>query len=208
MESDPSKEWPTYLPGPRENIFALGVISLAYSNFEWLFAGVFREVTQTPDTVLRILFSKLPNNIRMETLSNFLEKMDWPEGLKDDIKHFMKGFQICAENRNLLMHSYSGGVRASTGDIVIMRTARSGDEVISLSTLPELREIADAINAFNSYAADVMVGINVFRQKKRKGEDISSFQSPSPDRPPLPRSLSWLPRPAEDLQTFVPPQQS
>src|SRR5688572_15482052 len=74
VEADSFRAWPNYLPGPRDNIFALGVISLMYGSLEWMFASVFQAVTQVPWTVMVVLFPKLQNDARLAVIDDVLAK--------------------------------------------------------------------------------------------------------------------------------------
>ena len=121
--SNPNSDWPDYLPGPRENIFALGVISLAFSGLELLFETLFQKATQIPQPQVDVLFPKIQNDVRIAIFERAVELREWPEKLKADMLYFSKGYSICVSNRHTLMHASSGGYRVPDGAIMLRRVA-------------------------------------------------------------------------------------
>src|ERR1700741_3415317 len=104
----PDDKWPDYLPGPKDHLMALGVVSLNYGQLEGMFQGLFTEVTEMNADQVSAIFQRIPNNIRQDIMLDLLDP-SLPENMKAAIKYFCEGFKTCAANRHALMHSRSGG---------------------------------------------------------------------------------------------------
>src|SRR5689334_16831156 len=59
-------DWPSYLPGPRNDILALGVISLTYGLLETMFKLLFASVGDMNEHQVAAIFERLPNNHRLD----------------------------------------------------------------------------------------------------------------------------------------------
>jgi hypothetical protein len=78
-EAPMADDWPSYLPGPAENILALGVIALAYGQLENMFRALFASITQMNEFQVAALFQRLPNNIRKVILFELMTKTVLPQ---------------------------------------------------------------------------------------------------------------------------------
>jgi hypothetical protein len=117
--SDSKDVWPMphYNPGPVKHMHALGVISVQYNKLEELLFGLFRhhlEVAGIHFSVCEKLYGQLENNKRrLETIKLIFSFYDKEDAVKEHIDYFTKYFNICYENRNVLMHSNVIGGHAS-----------------------------------------------------------------------------------------------
>src|ERR1700694_5794823 len=100
--SDPKvqQRWPEYLPAPSDDVFAIGVVALNYGQMESMFKHLFAVVTRMNDFQVSALFYRIPNNTRLNVLSDLMNQTTLPEKLKDRVLHFCDGFKICAANRH------------------------------------------------------------------------------------------------------------
>ncbi|MBN8982132.1 MAG: hypothetical protein J0I29_12790 [Rhizobiales bacterium] len=193
LPSDEDK-WPDYLPGPKSHLAALGVISLTYGFLEEFFQLLFADVTGMNRDQVTALFQRLPNNNRTKVMRELLEKSTIPANIKELVIHFVKGFEICAENRHGLMHSRSGGIARgiSSNDhygFVFTKNTKSGTPMISLPSLADLRAIADAMNEYAIFGAWVGQAINSARITSMPVDSV--WLPPSLKKPALPPSLDW-----------------
>lgn len=213
MMSDPLSEsslddnWPDYLPGPRDDLLALGVASLNYGYLENIFRVLFSFATGLDEWQTRAIFERLNNSARDAILDQLLGAKPFPPELKEVIRHFLSGFKICADNRHAIMHSHYGGVhngaRGTTG-IVLQKIARSGANFVFFANTSSLRAIADEIEEQSAFGVDVMMAVDRFNNSQRPGRspfDLSSL----PKRPPLPKPLEWLPAPGLEVVPFRAP---
>ena len=98
-------DWPAYPIGPRDSIFAIGVVSTKFAELEsamqFLFSTVFG--LNREDGIL--IFAKIGNETAIDLTKRRLAKTEWPQKILDDVLYFVKAFEICKDNRNALMHS-------------------------------------------------------------------------------------------------------
>ena len=86
--------WPLYLPGPRDDILALGVVSLGYGQLENMFRSVFSLVTSMNEHQVAAIFERMPNNHRLSAITQMMSKTILPDKIKDRVSHFCNGFHI------------------------------------------------------------------------------------------------------------------
>lgn len=196
MTEPPSKaQWPSYMPLPREDIFALGVISLNYCHLENMFRLLFSSVARWNDFQTAAVFHRLANNIRMDVISELLTKTTIPVETKKLIEHFVTGFRLCADARNLIMHSSSGGLHRSDRAVglVLERHSKTGNKLVCYLTLDDLRRVADDIHRYMTFGAYVVTEVKnyVTHLQDDHAEDFRSLPPTLRERPPLPIPLSW-----------------
>src|SRR5437764_2608998 len=167
--------WPLYLPGPRHDILAMGVISLTYGQLENLFRTVFSLVADMNEYQIAAIFERMPNNHRLSALAQMLGKTTLPEVLKERVSHFCNGFRICAENRHAIMHSHSGRMYTSYSrnerGILLTKYSRSGNKLICAASLAELRRVADQAHEYAVFGMHVATEIRIFRLHLERGEE-------------------------------------
>jgi hypothetical protein len=185
MTNGTDAEWPRYDVGPRECMFALGVVGVKYSQLEFALSAMFSTVTQIGSSATSILLPKIRNNVRLNLMRESLPDREWPAEVVQRIQHFMEGFNICAANRNLLMHSNI--FIMSKDAILLFKTRNSGKTVTCNPTLAEVRQVADDMNALFEYglALSNTININLIPPK------MTLSPVPWPDKPSSPRSLSY-----------------
>lgn len=185
---DPSA-WPSYPIGPRDSVFALGVVSVNYTSLEFALGSVFANVIGLTDDFTRALLPKIGNEDRITLLRQALCGRDWPADLKEHITHFVDGFKILAENRNQLMHS---DVTAVTEERIALYKSnrRDGKTILTLINLADLRQVADDMMAYYDYS---LIISNVITLLSYPG----GWLSPDPllIKPPLPRKLDYSSQP-------------
>jgi hypothetical protein len=190
-QSGSDDQWPTYHDAPRNATFALGVISSTYPKLETGFAAVFANVCGVSAGFTWTLLPKIANHIRIALIEDMLERSDHGEEVIDRVRHFLKGFDALAFNRNMLMHSRITGGGATTS--ILLKTQNDGRGVACQVTLPELRAIADAMNVYHTFG----IWIGNFISVKRDNTWITITGAapgepfPLPDKPPLPTRLEY-----------------
>jgi hypothetical protein len=189
--------WPYYLPSTRDDIVALGVISLNYGQLEAMFRALFALVTGMNEFQAAAIFHRIPNNIRLNVLEELPAKSELDTALRADVGYFMRGFSTCADNRNDIMHSFSGGTytgSATTGQygMVLSKFSKAGNKLEWYATTEALQRVADDTYAFMLYGAKVIGEIGVYQSILREPEETRrKWRGPSPDKPPLPARMNW-----------------
>jgi hypothetical protein len=181
-------DWPPYSIGPRESIFALGVISGKFVELESILEFIFGTILRLDPEQTRVIFAKLGCGSCLQMSSDCLAETGWTDDTKDYVTHFLKAVNICADNRNVLMHSH---VVWRFGErTVLFKKSRSGGDLSLSTTLAELRRVADEMNVFCTYGRQLGNAINntltdppVF--------PVTAY--PWPTKPPLPSKLNFAP---------------
>jgi len=184
--TDPSdaSAWPSYPIGPRESVFALGVVSVNYASLEFVLGAVFANVTGLTMNAATSLLPNISNHIRLQVMRDALSVIAWPTTVKGGITHFTNGFEILAENRNLLMHS---NLVAGVNDrIALYKSNRRGETILTVIDPEELRRVADDMMAYRGYGS---ILANLIASPSTLRPAIL------PPKPPLPRKLNYSSQP-------------
>jgi hypothetical protein len=179
-------DWPAYTIGPRNSIFVLGVVSIKYTEMESVLCFLFATVFNLESETATMLVSKMGAKASAELVEQKLPDTQWDDEIKDRVSHFVKGFKICNENRNDLMHSnvaWTGNDRT-----VLFKTSRQGNTHGTTHTLDELRHIADDMNTYCEYGRWLGNAINITLSDPPVFLP-SAF--PLPDKPPLPSKVNY-----------------
>jgi hypothetical protein len=100
----PGDEWSE--PGPEEYLQALGVMSMRYNLLELALEGVVRTYLQSIAEPIRDqLLRPLNNSQRSILLRRIANEVEARESVQDWLHHFLQGFSVCAENRNIALHA-------------------------------------------------------------------------------------------------------
>lgn len=204
----PQTEWPPYRVGNRDYIHALGIIAAVFNLLEFRFRSFFPIYTRIPSRPAYILFAKINNETRLELMHGAMNFSSHPESIKDDVRHFLAGFKICADNRNILMHStvtYLFGpddnpcpATSPPGNqpqgLAFQKAARGNPFQINTYqlTIEEIRAQADALNLFEKYGDRLFWHI----LKNYEATRYLAFGFPEdaqfalPSRPALPTKVS------------------
>ena len=105
-----SEEWPPYRVGKPEYLHALGVIASVFNQLEFRFRSLFSIYIQSPDGSAYDLFARKNNQERQKLMAEALPNSSHPQGIKDRVAHFLTGYRVCTDNRNILMHSLTAFV--------------------------------------------------------------------------------------------------
>jgi hypothetical protein len=186
------REWPDYMPLPRKDVFAIGVIALNYCQLENILRALFSSITQLNEFQTQAFFHRLANNVRRDVLSELLAKTTIPDELRSLIDYFVTGFMACADNRHFVMHSSSGGLHHSeTGHgLVLERYSRTGNRLTCFLTFDDLKQIADDIHRYTLFGAWLVSDVSLYARNPHK-----AFQaSPSTlhDKPSPPTRMNWI----------------
>src|SRR5258708_23951798 len=146
-----------YNPNLKEHMHALGVIAANYNELEGHFYRLFY-LTMNQAEVGKIIFAKLNNAERMEIALKIAEGET--SQFRDLYEHFISGYGIATENRNILLHSKA--YNAWPFDIGLSHltltkpSKKSQDEnnFISLD-ISELRSFADVMANLALYDANL-----------------------------------------------------
>lgn len=201
-----TEEWDADLAsiGSRDHLHAVGAFALYYNAAEMSLFGFFQRYAPGAPNVQAHLFGTMNNRQRID----FIKLMATDrEGVEEAsaIHHAASLFDICAENRNLVLHAIPGW-EEEDGTLTFLKASagKHGHLAVYAFTVDEIRAAARATAATEEYCMDLMRAV-----KARDGHNIFGPGGPPelPPRPPLPRKLS-LSRRSEALRVNTPPPQS
>lgn len=182
-------EWPAYQVGPKDSVFALGVISVSYARLEYAVHAMFAILLHLNSIVSGHLMYKLTPEMRDKLMREMLTTWPWPENIHELCWHFITAHKICYENRNLLMHSnlIAGSEKAT----VLYKLRRDGKLSLARPSLKELQQVADDMQALGWFATrlSAMIRLKVLGEKPLPGDLAYDTW---PDKPPLPKPLEYI----------------
>jgi hypothetical protein len=193
-------EWNTrYHHSLKDHLHALGVVAANFNHLEFALLALFYIFAGLDDGTAQHLFSYLKNDKRVDILLRSIKARETDPDVNDRATHFTKGFNVCAENRNYLMHSMteepSGTALTVTSivqDTLILRKATRGDPTkrnyLHLN-LTEIRQAADDIYAFDLFGLKLWRFVN--QRKLGRPNDGNDATAPLslPEKPLLPNKL-------------------
>lgn len=162
--------------------FALFCLTLDY-------AGLTNKTTQW-------LFANTSNNTRLDLLKRSVTEKEANPSVKDSVLHFADCFDICAENRNILMHSMVN--KAEDAAILNFAKASRNDpsRVNTLNLrLEDIRRTADEIATVYSYGTRLHTyfitnNSTLTPEFYKIPEDMQTWLRALPNKPALPSKLS------------------
>lgn len=192
-------EWPSYKVGPKDSIFALGIVSVNYALLEFAVLGMFSVVLGLEDELAPRLMFKASAEMRDRLMREMPPTRAWPDNVKDLTQHFIDAHKVCYENRNKLIHS---NLLAMTADAIILaKMGRDGQATLSNPLLSELQGVADDMKRFFDYGTQLasMIRTDVLGIKPKAGD---AWYRSWPEKPPQPTPLEYTldPRPLRPLR--------
>jgi hypothetical protein len=184
-------KWPTYIIGPSDSIFAMGVASIKYAELESILHFMFKTVFYIEINPGNLITSKIGTEACAQLISQELENLPWPENIKDLVRHFMTGFGICLLNRNHLMHPDLAWI--ATPKTVLFKMTKPGNTIMAAPTIEELRQVADDMHACSEFGRALANHIN---NSTCDPPPFPPSAFPLPDKPARPQSLAYSPSPA------------
>ena len=181
-----------YHPSLHDHMHALGVVAANYNSLEKVLELMVDVCSNLPPTVSTKLFSTLNNNRnRIDTLKSILENDD--RAAREVGFHFLRGFEICAENHNFLMHGTPFRPDEDIGQLILQKAARKDPLRTNYLHLKvqDIRTVADDIDRFDDFGVDFIAFISARRSGGViKLEDGTSFEPTLPELPWLPETLT------------------
>src|SRR5215216_95709 len=111
-----------YHPSLYQHMHALGVVAAHYNHLEMVFQLLFWRYSGIASQPAARLFLRLNNNRnRLDTLQEWIEEKEFNAELKARGLHFVNAFEVCAENRNFLMHSRTQLNLAASDKLVLTK---------------------------------------------------------------------------------------
>lgn len=176
------------LPVPAELLEAIGGLSVAYTELETCLYLFFGDFLRIPVAAQNLLFDMLHNRARADLVTAVVSPyLPDPEELAA-FKFGLKCFDICTENRNLVIHANLWDQDESGAYVFSKATGGSqGYNVAFLIPLEGIRAAVASTVHTDTYLTTLWLEL-AERRKRRRGPKRAP--SPLPNRPPQPRKLS------------------
>jgi hypothetical protein len=190
---------------PRDHAQAIGVFTLRYNSLELGLYGYFRRYAPGDAATQALLFSMLHNSARAEFILAMAQAREKePEAAA--IAHVIKCFNICCENRNLLLHATPMWWENDGEALTLAKLRRQEPHRMTIYdfSLEAIREAADSVDLTDCYSSAVQKGIVA----REAWNALNPAPPPElPPQPPLPRKLDLSRRP-EGRAGEPPPRES
>jgi hypothetical protein len=181
--------WPSYDSGPSDHVHALGVVSVNYNHLEWVLWTFHIHYLRAHHSITSLIFQKTPTNVRLQILGQLAAHTVTDPEMREHIEHFIKGYNLCANNRNVLMHSQLLAGRESNDVFPATKFSKKTAKLASFEfTLPDIRRVADEIFEWGTYGG-LIVSYAFWRNRTVKR---GAAPPTSPKKPALPKELEAM----------------
>jgi hypothetical protein len=195
MATEPFGDWKTgsVLLVSAKHLHALGAITLLYNDLEHTMALLLDDYLGAGQDVSEEIFVRLNNRSRVDVVRKLAEMKEKDPEAKNASLHAVTCFEICAENRNTIMHLVQQWSELLPANMIAKKRSsdKSRDVFYSLSA-DRLRQVADEMLATRQFVR----GVSMFlyqRKMTEKDQRPPSAKPPAlPKTPPLPSKLSPL----------------
>jgi hypothetical protein len=199
--SDSEKEWP--VPenqlAPNDYLAALGQATFVYNMLESMMGSVFVACAPVEAEAARALFHKLNNRDRVDLLTDFVNHNEKDAAVKRIILSCINYYDICTENRNILMHAiyFNPNLKPDQSPLLVKKAKNDYKREVHYDVpLHELRKVADdMVNSFR-----LAIELNGFLARRRFLNSLAATNpatgypkigpNPLPEKPPKPHRLS------------------
>ncbi|MBX9711421.1 MAG: hypothetical protein K2X60_10340 [Xanthobacteraceae bacterium] len=192
-----SDSWPrpTYNVPPKDHLHAMSVVSINFNQFEAGLFSLFRhhlERREIPLPVLETIYGNIGGSDHGETIKQIFLYFETDPAVIGHVDHVLSYFQWCYESRNILMHSQQRGITLNDGEDIASFFKRSTKNYSKFNfttfTVPQLRDIADAIHIGINYIVDLYFFLQV--RDGRLPAWIPAVQTNAlPDKPRIPKRI-------------------
>lgn len=98
-----------------EFLIAFGQITLLYNLLQTMMERIFEASAPLESDYAKLLFHRLNNRERIDLFSAFIRKNERDEKARDVMLECILHYDVCTENRNILMHVIADGLSEATG---------------------------------------------------------------------------------------------
>jgi hypothetical protein len=146
--SDSEKEWPApeNQLAPNDYLAALGQATFVYNMLESMMGSVFVACAPVETEAARALFHKLNNRDRVDLLTDFVNHNEKDAAVKRIILSCINYYDICTENRNILMHAiyFNPNLKPDQSPLLVKKAKNDYKREVHYDVpLHELRKVAD-----------------------------------------------------------------
>lgn len=198
-----SDDWPRgqhIVRCPSEHVHAIGMVALNFNLMEETVRRILVQQINVPPKAAEKIAGGMTNRERVDTLLAIIESDQHGDEVICVVRAALHAFDICTDNRNILMHSNHLYSDVASGVTSLFKRSR-GDKSKGLIfdvNISDLREVADVTNDTINMLLDLWMYFETRLPLERRFPDdfmdvSTSPPSPLPREIPKPRKLN-LPR--------------
>lgn len=167
-------------------------MALNYTNLEHSMFLFLERYLEVPLETSMELFDRLHNRARVDLITSLVRRVESATEAQDAVLYAVRGFELAAENRNLLVHARHH--EPIDGKFILSKPPadKPGQIRWYKVSVSDVRKAADAAAAFSTYVMLVWFALH----SRRIAPNPRRPQLPWPDKPPLPGKLTRLALPA------------
>jgi hypothetical protein len=180
-----------------EYLIAFGQVTLLYNLLRDTMERLFADCAPLEKEYANRIFHQLNNRDMIDLFSAFVRANEKDDRVKDVLQECILHYDICTENRNILMHVISDGISEATGiERFTKRASKNPARDVEFHVpLADLMLVADQIGQTVSFSWSIG-GFLHYRGASPAIKEIVVLPPPLPGKPPKPRKLTPYQPPA------------
>jgi hypothetical protein len=199
MADEPFSDWPTAsaVAASAKHVHAMGTITLLYNDLEYAMSFLLDEYLEAGQEASEAIFYRLTNRERVDVLRELIRGKETDMAVQDLASHAVDCFDVCTENRNILMHLiHSWSEWNKKADLFAKkRNSSKTKDVFYFLTAAQLRKIADDMLASKQFTR--FLSMRLYRRNLAKNGEVAGLATTLPDtwpqKPPKPDKMNSLP---------------
>jgi hypothetical protein len=185
-------------------VHAFGQATLIYNYLEEVTGRMLVYYLPTDIEFSEALFHRMGNPDRMLLLTRLIEGQERDSDIIEALKHFIRCYDICTENRNILMHA---SLEPRTSPDILPLSKRSKDmrvgKIFFQDEMGDVFDYGTRLKLWLTYRSDHDPEL-----AKMMGWPSYPARPPLPDKPQKPRKLSLFQPPKDQPSDTSPPAPS
>lgn len=199
---------PAWYPGPHDHIYAIGVMTLGWNGTEQMMRRILAHYMSLPDSRIAEIYESIGNMTATDILTAYVEAVESEPPVRSGMVSAIRSFNICRENRNVLVHAESRmQINEDIFQVAKKANRKSHENYYNLD-LATLRHICEDINNLENW---LVAALNYLedRQHARKmsstGDISDLLHLAFPETVAQPNKLTPLPHTIREGARSRPP---
>ena len=193
-------KWPSYAIGSDKHVHALGVVAINYNRLEIALDRILNMYLDLTRETYCFIFDALNENSLQALFKLCVNKDEGDPALREHLIYFIGCYEVCAQNRNTLMHANVDDEKSTDEFIALAKASRNKPHITNEMkfSVAQLRAAADEMSELFCYAAELYR----FMLVRERRESRAVFADP---QAPLPPALPGKPAARTSLAPKPPP---
>ena len=191
---NPKSDWTDWPANPKhkigmpEHVHAFGQIALLYNYLEDFMCSLFQLYLPIKNSASFLLYYKLNNRERLDLLSDLVRANEKDPTILDSVLFSITCYDICTDNRNILLHSTHGETDPVSMSVKFSKRASSNPlrELNFDIDLTLLRRVADETGETADFVSNLWFFLQRPPHLVAGGDTLTSL----PEKPQKPHKLT------------------